>query len=66
MSKKSYYKLTVEGEKKTEWICGCFETVDGYFKFCQKHEAVLKKAISHQIDELDMKIVVDESKGPKS
>lgn len=61
MSKKSYYRLTVEGEKKTEWICGCFHTIDGYFKFCSQHEPILKKAISHQIDELDMKIVIGDN-----
>lgn len=65
MQKKSYYKHTVEGEIKTKWICGCFQTIDGYFKFCEKHEPILKKAISQQIDELDMTIIVDDSKEPK-
>ena len=55
-----YSRLTVEGEKKTRWLCGCFETVDGYFKFCKQHHEPLQKAIKAQIDELDMTIVVDE------
>ena len=57
-----YARLTVEGDKKTRWICGCFETVDGYFKFCSLHNESLRKAIEAQIDELDMTIVVDEKK----
>lgn len=57
-----YARLTVEGDKKTRWICGCFETVDGFFKFCSTHNESLKKAIEAQIDELDMTIVVDEKK----
>jgi len=24
-TKPDYYRLTIEGEKGTEWICGCFE-----------------------------------------
>ena len=55
-----YARLTVEGDKKTKWICGCFETVDGFFNFCSKHNEPLKKAIEAQIDELDMTIVIDE------
>ena len=55
-----YARLSIEGDKKTKWICGCFETVDGFFKFCSKHHPTLKKAIESQIDELDMTIVVDE------
>ncbi len=55
-----YARLSIEGDKKTKWICGCFETVDGFFKFCSKHQFTLKKAIESQIDELDMTIVVDE------
>jgi len=55
-----YARLSIEGDKKTEWICGCFETADGFFKFCSKHNSTLKKAIESQIDELDMVIVVDE------
>ena len=55
-----YSRLTVEGDKKTRWICGCFETVDGFFNFCEKHNDSLKKAIEAQIDELDMTIVIDE------
>ncbi len=49
-----YSKWTVEGDKKIKWICGCFQTADDYFKFCEKHNGILKKAISSQIDELDM------------
>jgi hypothetical protein len=55
-----YARLSIEGDKKTRWICGCFETVDGFFKFCLEHNSSLKKAIESQIDELDMTIVVDE------
>ncbi|HEY7368021.1 MAG TPA: hypothetical protein VH562_06120 [Nitrosopumilaceae archaeon] len=57
-----YARLTVDGDKKTRWICGCFETVDGFFKFCSEHNNSLKKAIESQIDELDMTIVIDEKK----
>ena len=57
-----YARLTVEGDKKTRWICGCFETVDSFFKFCSEHNESLKKAIESQIDELDMTMVVDEKK----
>ena len=32
---KKYSKGTIEGDKKTEWICGCFQTAekgkDGHF-----------------------------------
>jgi hypothetical protein len=64
MEKKKdvYRKLTVEGEKKTQWICGCFETVDGFFKFCNEHNEAIKKTIEAQIDELDMTMIVDEKK----
>ena len=55
-----YSRLTVEGDKKTRWICGCFETVDGFFSFCSTHKDSLKKAIEAQIDELDMTLEVDE------
>ncbi|MDE1762614.1 MAG: hypothetical protein KGH88_00010 [Thaumarchaeota archaeon] len=55
-----YSKLTVEGEIATKWICGCFETIDGFFKFCQEHSEAMKKTIEAQIDELDMTIVVDD------
>jgi hypothetical protein len=51
---KQYSKWTVEGDKKIKWICGCFQTTDNYFKFCDKHDKILKKAIQSQIDELDM------------
>jgi len=60
--KDTYSKLTVEGEKKTQWICGCFETVDGFFKFCKEHDDAMRKTIEAQIDELDMTMVVDENK----
>ncbi|KAG2477255.1 MAG: hypothetical protein NPMRth3_2600001, partial [Nitrosopumilales archaeon] len=50
MEKHPYAKHTVEGDKKTKWICGCFETVDDYFKFCDKHNDTLKRAIKAQID----------------
>ena len=58
-----YARLTIEGDKKTRWICGCFETVDGFFKFCEEHNNSLKKAIESQIDELDMTIEIDEKSG---
>jgi len=54
MSEKNYYRSTIEGEKSTQWICGCFETKDGFFKFCDKHKETLHKAVVAQIDELDM------------
>ena len=55
MSEKTdYCRLTIEGEKGTEWICGCFETKDGFFKFCDKHKDTLCRAVVAQIDELDM------------
>ena len=60
MSEQKYSKWTVEGDKKTKWICGCFLTVDGYFKFCDKHNGTLKKAIQTQIDELDMTLFVED------
>ena len=59
-----YHKLTVEGEISTKWICGCFETADGFFKFCRTHSDAMKRTIEAQIDELDMTLVVDE-KEPK-
>jgi hypothetical protein len=63
MDKKSAYNsLTVEGEIQTRWICGCFETVDGFFKFCPKHNDAMRKTIEAQIDELDMTLVVDDKK----
>jgi hypothetical protein len=55
-----YAKWTIEGDKKTKWICGCFQTVDDYFKFCEKHNGTLKKAIQAQVDELDMTRIVEE------
>ena len=60
MSKHKYSKWTVEGDKKTKWICGCFLTVDGYFKFCDTHNETLKKAIQAQVDELDMTLLVED------
>ena len=56
---EQYYRLSIEGDKKTKWICGCFQTVDGFFKFCEKHNNSLSKAIQAQIDEMDMTLVVD-------
>jgi len=58
MDEHQYTKLTVEGHKKIRWICGCFVTVDGYYKFCADHDKTLKKAIESQIDELDMTLVI--------
>lgn len=58
-----YSRLTVEGDKKTEWICGCFQTIDGFFKFCKTHDDALTRAIRMQIDELDMTLAVDEKPG---
>ena len=60
MSEHKYSKWTVEGEKKTKWICGCFQTADDYFKFCNTHNETLKKAIQAQVDELDMTLIIDE------
>ena len=60
MSEHRYSKWTVEGDKKTQWICGCFQTSDNYFKFCDKHNTTLKKAIQDQIDELDMTLIVED------
>lgn len=62
MKKSTYNKLTIEGDIKTQWICGCFETVDGFFKFCTEHSGTIRKTIEAQIDELDMTLVVDEKK----
>lgn len=56
-----YSRLTVEGDKKTKWICGCYQTVDDFFKFCPKHNETLKRAILAQIDELDMTMEIKES-----
>jgi hypothetical protein len=55
-----YSKNTVEGDKKTKWICGCFQTADDYFKFCDKHNDTLKKAIQAQVDELDMTLQIED------
>ncbi|MDE1867939.1 MAG: hypothetical protein KGI08_09560 [Thaumarchaeota archaeon] len=61
MTKNSKYnKLTVEGDIQTKWICGCFETVDGFFKFCTEHTNAMKKTIEAQIDELDMTLIVND------
>ena len=54
-----YSKDTIEGDKKTEWVCGCFLTTDNYFKFCNKHNQTFQKAIQAQIDELDMTLVIE-------
>ena len=62
MDRNRYSRLTIEGDKKTEWICGCFLTGDDYFKFCQRHNESLKKAVLAQIDELDMTMVVAEDR----
>ncbi len=60
MEKNPYARHSISGDKKTKWICGCFQTVDDFFKFCDKHDETLKKAINAQIDELDMTIIVNE------
>ncbi len=61
MTKKSdYNRLTVEGDMQTKWICGCFETVDGFFKFCPQHAELMKQTIVSQIDKLDMTTIVEE------
>ena len=62
MKQHQYHRLTIEGDKKTKWICGCFLTEDDYFKFCTEHNETMKKAILAQIDELDMTIVVKDEK----
>ena len=59
MAEHKYSKWTVEGDKKTKWICGCFQTADDFFKFCDKHNETLKKAIQAQIDELDLTLVLE-------
>ena len=61
-TRDAYSRLTVEGDIQTQWICGCFETIDGFFKFCSEHNDAMKKTIESQIDELDMTLVVDEKK----
>jgi hypothetical protein len=60
MSEHKYSKWTVEGDKKTKWICGCFQTTDDYFKFCNSHKETLKKAIQAQVDELDMTLIIED------
>ncbi|NIM25011.1 MAG: hypothetical protein GTN35_03315 [Nitrososphaeria archaeon] len=59
MEEHPYARCTVEGDKKTKWICGCFQTSDDYFKFCDKHNETLKKAIQAQIDELDLTLSIE-------
>ena len=59
MNEHKYQKLTIEGDKKTQWICGCFETVDGYFWFCVEHKEKLSKSIKNQIDNLDLTRVIE-------
>ncbi|MFZ0183371.1 MAG: hypothetical protein WBV92_08090 [Nitrosotalea sp.] len=61
MTKKiKYSRLSIEGDIQTRWICGCFETVDGFFKFCSQHKETMKQTIESQIDKLDMTTVVEE------
>jgi len=60
MSEHKYSKLTIEGDIKIKWICGCFQTVDNYFKFCNTHNETLKKAIQSQVDELDMTQIIED------
>ena len=60
MVERKYSRWTVEGDKKTSWISGCFQTADDYFKFCDKHSNILKKAIQDQVDELDMTLAIEE------
>ena len=61
MTKQSKYsRLSVEGDIQTRWICGCFETVDGFFKFCSQHNETMRNTIEAQIDKLDMTTVVEE------
>ena len=62
MDKQKYAKGTVEGDKKTKWKCGCRQTADNYFKFCNIHSSVLQKAIQDKIDSLDMTLVIEEKK----
>ena len=59
MNKQKYTKGPIYGNKKTEWIFGCFQTTDNYFKFCRKHNQTLEKAIQAQIDELDMTLGIE-------
>ncbi len=66
MKINKYSKCTVHGDKKTRWICGCFLTVDDYFKFCDSHNETLKKAIQAQIDEMDMTLIVESNDGDGS
>ena len=60
MKKSDYNRLTIEGDIQTKWICGCFETIDGFFKFCSQHNDVMRQTIEAQIDKLDMTTVVEE------
>ena len=46
MSENKYSKWTVEGDKKTKWICGCFQTSDNYFKFCDFYTTSFNKNFS--------------------
>ncbi len=61
-----YNKLTVEGDIQTRWICGCFVTVDGFFKFCPEHNNAIRKTIEAQIDELDMTLTIEDKKSGRS
>lgn len=58
--KGAYNRLTIEGDIQTKWICGCFETVDGFFKFCPQHNDTMRQTIEVQIDKLDMTTVVED------
>jgi len=61
MTKKiKYSRLSIEGDIQTRWICGCFETVDAFFKFCPQHKETMKQTIELQIDKLDMTTIVEE------
>ncbi|CAI9831139.1 conserved hypothetical protein [Nitrosopumilaceae archaeon] len=53
MAGSRYARWTVEGDVETRWMCGCIQTVDGYFGFCQKHRPTLEADIRARIDELD-------------
>ena len=59
MDEQKYAKWTVEGDKKTKWNCGCCQTADNYFKFCNTHNKILQKAIQDKIDDLDMTLVIE-------
>ena len=62
MDEQKYAKWTVEGDKKTKWNCGCCQTADNYFKFCNIHNDILQKGIQDKIDDLDMTLVIERKK----